>query len=81
MFTNEPDEKGEAVFVLECRLEEFVGQVLSELRRILEVHGVDGYQKLSPHGRGFPMAIYEELQALSRSSKVARRNQRRGQDS
>jgi hypothetical protein len=81
MFTNEPDEMGEAVFALECRLEEFIGQVLSELRRILEVHGVDGYQKLSPHARGFPMATYKELQALSRSSKMACRNQRRGQNS
>lgn len=81
MFTNDPDDKGEVVFINECRLVEFVGQVLSELRRILEEHGLEGYQMLSPHGRGFPVAEYEALQQLSRSRKRAARVQHRGQQS
>ena len=73
MFSGLSDDKGRPEFTAECRLVEFVGQVLSELRRILDEHGLEGYHALSPHGRGFPLVDYEALQDVRRSRKATGR--------
>ncbi len=60
-----PDERGRVLFSAECRMVKFAIQVKTQLRELLETHGVEGYQALwvrSP----FPMDEYVKLQGLLR---------------
>jgi len=60
-----PDEPGEVLLDAECRLRTFAGAVLSAAQRVLEKHGIKGYQnEWGMHG--FPMERMRALEAALR---------------
>ena len=64
-FSHRRDEEGVPIFQRACRLADFAGQLKSELQRLLDELGPEGYHK--QWGRPFPCAEYETLDQLIRN--------------
>jgi hypothetical protein len=63
LWGNRPDEEGAVVLDADCRLRTFAGALLSELQRLLALHGAAGYKdKWAEHD--FPSHRLEQLEAL-----------------
>jgi hypothetical protein len=62
-FSRRPQECGEEVFICDCTVLDFIGQVLHELHDILSEEGVDGYKRRWQN-HDFPLDAYTELQRV-----------------
>ena len=58
-----PDEEGEILLDVTCRLRTFAGAVLSASQRVLEEHGLEGY-KAEWVAHDFPLDLQQELKSL-----------------
>jgi hypothetical protein len=57
-----PDEEGELILEVECRLRSFAGAILSASQQVLATHGLDGYREQWVR-HDFPIELQAKLKA------------------